>query len=171
MKGRASINNQWPEAELAREGPAQGVVYRHYRRRWIMLLLYSFLNVANAVSWITFAPIQEEAMDYYHTNTVGINLLSQSFMIAYLPGSRRRMRRRRLSVHVSLSLNERMHILRAGSVLATLIYHNWGTKIALLAGGLLTSAGCWLRCVSAPSNAHMRDYGALCVRSLVYKRS
>jgi len=38
--------------------------YRQYRRRWIMLALFCFLSLSNALAWISFAPIAKRTGAY-----------------------------------------------------------------------------------------------------------
>ncbi len=47
-----------------------------YKRRWIMLLLFSTLSFTNAMLWITYSPIALMVMKYYNVNAVVVNSLS-----------------------------------------------------------------------------------------------
>ncbi len=55
-----------------------------YRYRWVVLLSFMCVVIANQVLWITFAPITSKAAGYYGVSDLGIGLLSMSFMIAYI---------------------------------------------------------------------------------------
>ena len=58
--------------------------YRIYGYRWIVLLAFMAVIIANQCLWITFAPITSSAASYYGVSDLSIGLLSMSFMIVYL---------------------------------------------------------------------------------------
>ncbi len=58
--------------------------YRVYGYRWIVLLAFMAVIIANQCLWITFAPITSSAASYYGVSDLSIGLLSMSFMIVYL---------------------------------------------------------------------------------------
>jgi hypothetical protein len=39
--------------------------YKTYSSRWFMLVIFSILSITNAMMWITFAPISDDASDYF----------------------------------------------------------------------------------------------------------
>lgn len=39
--------------------------YQVYSTRWLMLIIFSILSITNAMMWITFAPISDDASDYF----------------------------------------------------------------------------------------------------------
>lgn len=57
------------------------------RSGWAMLAMFAGSNFANAVLWITFAPIQSKVSAFYNVNATAVNMLSLSFMILYLPST------------------------------------------------------------------------------------
>jgi cyanate permease len=59
-------------------------VFRVYRYRWIMLIVFMFAISINQLLWISFAPITSEAAQYYGVSDLKIGILSMSFMIVYL---------------------------------------------------------------------------------------
>ena len=58
--------------------------FRVYRYRWVVLLAFMAVIIANQLLWITFAPITVEAAEYYGVSDLGIGLLSLSFMVVYI---------------------------------------------------------------------------------------
>ncbi|MFX1388997.1 MAG: MFS transporter [Promethearchaeota archaeon] len=56
-----------------------------YTYRWIVLLLFMFVNITMQILWITFASITIEAAAFYTVTQLDILLLSLVFMIAYIP--------------------------------------------------------------------------------------
>ena len=58
--------------------------FQVYGYRWIVLLVFMAVIVANQCLWITFAPITSSAAKYYGVSDLSIGLLSMSFMIVYI---------------------------------------------------------------------------------------
>lgn len=59
---------------------------RLYKRRWVTLLLFSFLSMSNAILWITYSPIAYIVSSYYNISLFVVNFLSLVYMIVYIPG-------------------------------------------------------------------------------------
>lgn len=60
-------------------------IYMVYRRRWVQVFLYSLINMANAMTWITFSPIAGIIGCYYGVSAFWVDSLSLVFMVAYIP--------------------------------------------------------------------------------------
>lgn len=58
--------------------------FKVYGYRWVVLLVYFFLNAFMQLQWITFAPITSEAVIFYNVPAIQIDLLSLIFMIVYI---------------------------------------------------------------------------------------
>ena len=58
--------------------------FKVYGYRWVVLLAFMAIVVANQSLWITFAPITGAAATYYGVSDLSIGLLSMSFMIVYI---------------------------------------------------------------------------------------
>ncbi len=58
--------------------------YKVYGYRWVVLLFYSLIQAVMQLLWITFAPITEEAVDYYGVTPLQIGFLSMSFMVVFI---------------------------------------------------------------------------------------
>jgi MFS family permease len=58
--------------------------FKVYGYRWVVLLAFMCVIVANQLLWITFAPITGTAATYYGVSDLSIGLLSMSFMIVYI---------------------------------------------------------------------------------------
>jgi len=55
-----------------------------YNYRWIILFVFSLLNIAIQIHWISFASITSEAAAFYNVTPLSIGLLSMLFMIVYV---------------------------------------------------------------------------------------
>ena len=58
--------------------------FKIYSYRWVVLVVFMGVIVANQLAWITFAPITSVAAKYYEVSDLSIALLSMSFMIVYI---------------------------------------------------------------------------------------
>jgi MFS family permease len=58
--------------------------FKVYGYRWVVLLAFMCIIVANQLLWITFAPITGTAATHYGVSDLSIGLLSMSFMIVYI---------------------------------------------------------------------------------------
>lgn len=56
-----------------------------YGYRWIVLLLFFFVNVVSNMLWTTYAPITSLAMEFYGVDEFYIILISLMFLIVYIP--------------------------------------------------------------------------------------
>jgi MFS family permease len=63
---------------------AENVEYKVYGYRWIILLVYCFINMIIQMQWLTFAPVAREARVVYHATAFQIDLLSMTFMAVFL---------------------------------------------------------------------------------------
>jgi len=57
---------------------------RVYRYRWIILFIFSLLNIVIQIHWISFASITTEAAAFYNVTALKIGFLSMLFMIIYI---------------------------------------------------------------------------------------
>ena len=105
-------------------------IYQASCLRWLMLLAYGLATIANAVLWITFAPIASHTASYYHVSTNSVNLLSSVFMMAYLPGS----------------------------LMAGYCFNRFGLRTGLWVGVILNAASAGLRYVSAGNDQQVSFY-------------
>ncbi|MGV9142018.1 MAG: MFS transporter [Promethearchaeota archaeon] len=53
--------------------------------RWVVLFLFFLINVVIQILWITFAPVNSIAQNYYGVGKLEIDLLSLTFMFVYIP--------------------------------------------------------------------------------------
>ncbi len=58
---------------------------RVYGYRWVVLLVFMFINITIQILWICYAPVTVEAAQYYHVSNLNIGLLAMIFMIVYIP--------------------------------------------------------------------------------------
>jgi cyanate permease len=59
-------------------------VFKVYGFRWAVLLAFMGIIAANQLSWITFAAVTTQSMDFYRVSDLEIGLLSLSFMAVYI---------------------------------------------------------------------------------------
>ena len=61
-----------------------------YGYRWVVLIVFMFLNAVLHMQWLIFAPIAKAAQSFYGTSTVGIDMFAMIYMgmfvIMFLPG-------------------------------------------------------------------------------------
>lgn len=61
-----------------------------YGYRWVVLIVFMFLNAVLQMQWLIFAPIAKAAQSFYGTSTVGIDMFAMIYMgmlvIMFLPG-------------------------------------------------------------------------------------
>jgi MFS transporter, FLVCR family, MFS-domain-containing protein 7 len=58
--------------------------YRVYRHRWGILFLIVPIIVSSEIFWLTFAPVAGTAAAFFHTNYLGVDLFSMSYLIMYI---------------------------------------------------------------------------------------
>ncbi|CAF1272919.1 unnamed protein product [Rotaria magnacalcarata] len=92
--------------------------YRAYRIRWIQLIVFVLATFSNAITSITFAPIESETSKFYKITSAEINSLAIVFLFLYPFGTI-------LSIWLSRKLSMRSTII-IGSIL------NLGVFIRLL---------------------------------------
>jgi len=92
--------------------------YRVYGIRWIQMIVYILANFANALSGMTFAPIESQTSIFYSITTTQVNALAIVFLFLYTFGTI-------LSIWLSRKLSIRM-IMIIGGIL------NLGVFIRLL---------------------------------------
>jgi len=56
-----------------------------YGYRWVMLLVFMFINVTIQILWICYAPVTHDAMQYFNTSELNVGLLAMIFMFVYIP--------------------------------------------------------------------------------------
>jgi len=56
-----------------------------YGFRWIVLLLFMFVNITVQILWVSYATVTSVAVAYYNVEEIMIFLLAAIFMIVYIP--------------------------------------------------------------------------------------
>ena len=59
--------------------------FRVYPYRWVVLAVFTVVNVTIQALWIGYAPITGPAAEFYGVGDVAIGLFAMSFMIAFIP--------------------------------------------------------------------------------------
>lgn len=101
---------------------SEGTKYTVYTSRWYALAMFSWLELSNALLWVTFSPISDIASVYFGSNslygsTTYVNMLANIFLILYFPGT----------------------------ILAILSMEYLKPRKSLLIAGLLTAIGAFVR--------------------------
>ncbi|XP_069494147.1 choline/ethanolamine transporter FLVCR2 isoform X2 [Ambystoma mexicanum] len=102
----------------SKEAPDQSI--RLYRRRWLIVFLFSSYSLCNAFQWIQYSIISNIFMKFYGVNAFAIDWMSMSYMFAYIP----------LLFPVAYLLDKK------------------GLRVIALAGAALNCAGAWLKTAS-----------------------
>uniref|UniRef100_A0A8D3DY26 Feline leukemia virus subgroup C cellular receptor family, member 2a n=1 Tax=Scophthalmus maximus TaxID=52904 RepID=A0A8D3DY26_SCOMX len=58
---------------------------RLYRRRWVIVLLFSAYSLSNAYQWIQYGIISNIAVKFYSVDAFAVDWLSMVFMLTYIP--------------------------------------------------------------------------------------
>ncbi|XP_067312358.1 heme transporter FLVCR2 [Pseudorasbora parva] len=58
---------------------------RLYRRRWLILLLFSSYSLCNAFQWIQYGIINNIFMKFYSVSSFAVDWLSMVYMLTYIP--------------------------------------------------------------------------------------
>lgn len=94
---------------------------RLYKRRWVILLLFTLYSMSNAYQWIQYGIISNIFMSFYKVDALSIDFLSMVYMIAYIP----------LIFPV------------------TWLLHKKGLRLTALLANVLNCAGAWIKVPSA----------------------
>ena len=110
--------------------------YRVYGIRWIQLIVYILATFANALSSMTFAPIESQTSKFYGITTTEVNVLAIIFLFLYIFGTI-------LSIWLSRKLSMRATMIIGGILnlgvfirLLSLIKPNYGYA-SLIIGQIL----------------------------------
>lgn len=61
------------------------VTTRLYKRRWMIVLLFSSYSLCNAFQWIQYGIINNIFMKFYNVNSFAIDWMSMIYMLTYIP--------------------------------------------------------------------------------------
>ena len=92
-------------------------MYKVYKRRFYMLLIYCASTCFNALAWISIAPISTTVQEVYGVSDFEVNLVSLIFLILFLPGM----------------------------LSSTFIFDRWGLRNGLIIGSILQAVGASLK--------------------------
>lgn len=79
---RAEAQGEGTDArtECAQESPT-----RLYRRRWLIVLLFSSYSLCNSYQWIQYGIISNIFMDFYSVSAFAVDWMSMVYMLTYIP--------------------------------------------------------------------------------------
>lgn len=66
------------------DGSTENNKFRLYKRRWIVLAVFSLISMTNEVIWISLSSITSIVKAYYNVSYVAVNMLSMIYMIFYV---------------------------------------------------------------------------------------
>lgn len=58
---------------------------RLYKRRWVIVLLFSFYSLCNAYQWIQYGIISSIITKFYNVDSFAVDWLSMVYMLTYIP--------------------------------------------------------------------------------------
>lgn len=67
------------------DGHEEQLPTRLYRRRWMIVFLFSSYSLCNAYQWIQYGIINNIFMEFYNVDTFTIDWMSMIYMLAYIP--------------------------------------------------------------------------------------
>ncbi|XP_077588503.1 solute carrier family 49 member A3 [Stigmatopora nigra] len=73
------------EASSPNEDLKKLLLFKVYKRRWLVLLVLCLLNCSNATLWLTFAPVADQSAQYLRVTLADINSLSLIYMVVSIP--------------------------------------------------------------------------------------
>ncbi|CCW69750.1 unnamed protein product [Phytomonas sp. Hart1] len=88
--------------------------------RFVVMVLFSFLSITNAMQWIAFSSIVDEVRIYFHMNAAQVNMLPTIYVISYIS-----------IVFISCKL-----------------YEIAGIKITLVLAALFNAMGAWIKMIA-----------------------
>lgn len=68
-----------------RELPKEKPTIKVYKRRWVVLIIYSLCTAVGAFQWIEYSIITNIVMKYYNVSSVAVDWTSIIFMVLYTP--------------------------------------------------------------------------------------
>lgn len=66
-------------------GGGSALPTRLYKRRWVIVLLFSTYSLSNAYQWIQYGIINNIIMKFYNVDGFAVDWLSMLYMLAYIP--------------------------------------------------------------------------------------
>lgn len=66
-------------------GGGSALPTRLYKRRWLIVLLFSAYSLSNAYQWIQYGIISNIIMKFYNVDGFAVDWLSMIYMLAYIP--------------------------------------------------------------------------------------
>ena len=118
--------NSGTEAENVQNKPAKedkNSGFTLYKRRWIVLAVFSIVSMTNEVIWISLSSITSIVQVYYNVSYIAVNWLSMIYMLFYV-----------FVVPTSYILNK------------------YGLKMTIVIGTALNAWGSCFRCIGAKRN-------------------
>lgn len=66
-------------------GSGSAAATRLYKRRWVIVFLFSSYSLSNAYQWIQYGIISNIIMKFYEVEAFAVDWLSMIFMLTYIP--------------------------------------------------------------------------------------
>lgn len=61
------------------------ITTRLYKKRWVIVFLFSSYSLCNAYQWIQYGIISNIITKFYHVNVAAVDWLSMIYMVTYIP--------------------------------------------------------------------------------------
>ncbi|GAA6213665.1 feline leukemia virus subgroup C receptor-related protein 2 isoform X3 [Lates japonicus] len=114
------------------------VTTRLYKRRWLIVFLFSSYSLSNAYQWIQYGIISNIIMKFYNVDAFAVDWLSMVYMLTYIP----------FIFPVTWLLDKK------------------GLRVTSLVANALNCAGTWIKVASARSDLFAVTMLGQCVSSL-----
>ncbi|KAM4543083.1 choline/ethanolamine transporter flvcr2a isoform 3-T6 [Odontesthes bonariensis] len=70
---------------IQKDNCSSAVTTRLYKRRWVIVLLFSLYSLSNAYQWIQYGIISNIIMKFYSVDGFTVDWLSMVYMLSYIP--------------------------------------------------------------------------------------
>lgn len=120
IAGSKSTDFIKPQGSIENLESQQHSDFKVYKRRWLVLIIFTFYSASNALQWIQFSIIANVIQRYYNISSTWVDWTSMIFMISYIP----------LIFPASWMLDK------------------WGLRVTALCGAVGTAIGAWIKVFS-----------------------
>uniref|UniRef100_A0A3Q1IC04 Uncharacterized protein n=1 Tax=Anabas testudineus TaxID=64144 RepID=A0A3Q1IC04_ANATE len=83
--GTEQIECSSSSSSIPNGGSDSALPTRLYKRRWLIVFLFSSYSLSNAYQWIQYGIISNIIMKFYNVDGFAVDWLSMVFMLTYIP--------------------------------------------------------------------------------------
>lgn len=115
--------------------------YKVYKKRFLILLIFSLYSMTNAFQWIQYSIVATIIAPYYNVSYVAINLTSLVYMVLYIPG-------KSWFLIIFYNIWLKQIFLFLGILPASWILSKKGLRFCVCLGALGNCLGAFIKCFS-----------------------